>query len=1077
MPQTKIRKRQIQLEGSDGLHSEYLRRTVDDATDYKLTVAQGKPPNDPGLDLTGHRIVNVADAQLDTDAPNWGQVRALVAQGDYRGEIQGYVVVRGGATKYVQDANGDGVNEETSTPQITGLYLYISNANGRVAGDVARWTGSSWICDNTQGTFDSNSPQADPGGELRGALYLMAVAAQPGDILPRHTPDTGEWTSDVYLKWNPSYDVAGSPDVGRWEIWGSATNIPFATKNSPGKVQIGDGIQVSGGVISADPDTTRGISWSGSSPNAKFGLNVLSPMKFTGGALDLARVAPSNTTGDPNAGAGDTGGIGYWGKVGFYLDSANQLAGQLSRHTLNLHYEYGQFNQLSTWWLANLAIVGGGALNLKSTGTISVSSTGAITFGGTLFIWYRGGKLQGGAVTVIQIPGGTTPALSNGDVLVWRPSSVPNYSYNNSSTYPQSLSLNSGNFVVLTGAVTSATTSYENATDIPIAVRLNDFIYFLDGTVVPVGRSISRLGRIDWMLIENAPPSFPPSSHTHPATDVTFTNSDTWNFCASPSTIDGAVRELLRLQRRRAAPQTFLRCTGQYLNIELLDSSGNPVAMEKRIRGIGIVFRRSRRTHGAEPLNSTSYLLGDPTGGVNRKIIDFGGGDHISTTSASTSLGVRLHTERGIAVSYDGFRAAYFAHSDNEWHTAILTFNPPTWGAAPSITFYPHGQGAPDPGLPIDIARIFLLTDAPAGCIDALSEGMVSLEHVELPIYAITNEGRNANFSETTTDWAPGDSGTNIAIVSGELRITEPSSGAPGTAGLARLASTYLQVRPAKRYCLRLKARASTNASLTLELTSSDYSTVYASVSLNLTTSNATFSTYIETPDVAMAQSQNPTFALRFRRTSGNYSGVQYFIDDIEFYQAGVYADFKGDGIDEERWWSSVRIAGTNTAETSGYYFRITVLPQPAHVILPPARLTTFNVQRRSNADHVAVFSQNNDFAVQHLQKMSLADLAANLGLRAGYVAVKGITLNSGQYDIPLNPNGLVTTPTSLNNTRPSVTVYINGVALTARAEDDAYELITTGSRITHVRLKYGGIGYPITPDDLIEIKYGIAPS
>jgi hypothetical protein len=48
MPQTKIRKRQIQLEGSDGLHSEYLRRTTDDETEYKLTVASGKSQATPG---------------------------------------------------------------------------------------------------------------------------------------------------------------------------------------------------------------------------------------------------------------------------------------------------------------------------------------------------------------------------------------------------------------------------------------------------------------------------------------------------------------------------------------------------------------------------------------------------------------------------------------------------------------------------------------------------------------------------------------------------------------------------------------------------------------------------------------------------------------------------------------------------------------------------------------------------------------------------------------------------------------------------------------------------------------------
>jgi hypothetical protein len=531
MSQTKIRKRQIQLEGDDGLHSEYLRRTVDDETQYALTVASGKPAGTPGLNLTGHRIVNVAEAVLDSDAPNWGQVRNLVIQGEYRGEIVGYVVVRGSTTKYVQDANGDGNNEETNSPTINGgLYLYLSAANGRQPGDVAKWTGSSWVCNNSQGTFDTMSTDADPGGPLAGALYLLSVAAQPGDILPRHTAATGEWTSDVYLKWNATYDEPGNQNIGRWEIWGSAVNIPFASKTAPGKVQIGNGLAIASGILSADPDTARGLSWSGSSPNQKFGLNILNPFTFTSGALDLKRYGLSSSdTGNVNAGAGDNLGLGYYGKVGFYLNSSGELVGQLRLHTLRLDYELGQFGHNSAWWLQNLALVAGGALNLKTSGVVTIHSNGQINFSTPIYYWYRGAKLQGGGVVVVQIPSGNTPTLGSGDVLVWRFNPAI-YNVGNSSSFPQSVNANSGSWVVLSSGIGATSTSYESPTDLPVAVRQGNLIFFADGTVVPVPSSGSiqiNLGYTHWDLIVGRPSQFTPAPHTHPLVDTFYTNSGT----------------------------------------------------------------------------------------------------------------------------------------------------------------------------------------------------------------------------------------------------------------------------------------------------------------------------------------------------------------------------------------------------------------------------------------------------------------------------------------------------------------------------------------------------------------------
>lgn len=1083
MPTTKIRKRQIQLDGDDGLHSEYLRRTIDDATDYALSVAGGKPAGEPGLNLTGHRIINVAEAVLDTDAPNWGQVRNLVIQGEYRGEIVGYVVVRGSSTKYVQDANGDGNNEETDAPAITGgLYLYLSATNGRQPGDVAKWTGSSWLCDNSQGTFDTTSSAADPGGPLAGALYLLTVAAQPGDILPRHTADTGEWTSDVYLKWNASYDVAGNQNIGRWEIWGSAVNIPFASKTAPGKVQIGDGLQIAGGVLYADPDTSRGLSWSGTSPNQQFGLNILDPFKFTSGALDLKRYGldPADT-GSPTAGAGDSGGLGYYGKVGFYLNTnTGELVGQLRLHTLRLDYELGQFGHNSVWWLQNLALVAGGALNLKTRGTVTVYSDGQISFAQPIFYWYRGARLQGGSVVVAQIPAGTTPALNDGQVLVWR-FTPPTYNVGSSSSFPQSVIASSGSWQVLSSGIGLSYTAYESPTDLPVAVRVGNLIFFADGTVVPVpssGNIQIYLGYTHWDLIAGKPSQFEPAPHTHPLVQTFYTNSGTrpdgyavrYVLLGAGVSPKGqrAVEELLRLIRRfKVEPQTYYRfIRGQTIVIRRgLPSGATTPGFERQIRGVLIVFR-------APSGGNNGYLLGNGTD-LNSSIITFGGGTtSVVKTGSATGLGtVKLLTERGIEYMYDGFKAEYFdvgantngdgVSSDEEWHVALLYWDGAiTWGTNEQVEIYPHGAGAPGSTVqPIDIARIALLTDT--GDLVNLLEEEAKWGAVEEPVHAIRDAASDSVFTNTITHWQAVDSGVTVTRDSGEqaLKIVEPGSGTP-TAGLAQLQDSgdppgsVLQILSGKRYRLTFRAKSSvSNAQLKVQLVyGSGTGTVYWEQTITLGTSYNTFSFYVYTVP--------SNLRIRFARASGNYSGRQYWIDDIYLYQCGTYVDLRPDGITETYWYSSNQHVAAYAATP----------PEPAIVVHANARLVAANLERRTATDHVVVFSRNEDEPVQHLQKLSLSVLQQLLNIKQASVSVTGINLTSGSYDISLSVNGAVLDP---GNSRTSFNVYINGVRLTQDDSVNAYEILTNASgQAVAVRLNAAGIGYPILPDDRIDIVY-----
>jgi hypothetical protein len=1080
MSMTKIRKRQIQLEGDDGLHSEYLRRTVDEETRYALTVASGKPAGTLGLDLTGHRIVNVAEAVQDTDAPNWGQVRNLVIQGEYRGEIVGYVVVRGSTTKYVQDVDGDGNNEETDAPAITGgLYLYLSAVNGRQPGDVAKWTGSSWLCDNSQGTFDTTSSAADPGGPLAGALYLLTVAAQLGDILPHHTPDTGEWTSDVYLKWNASYDVAGNQNIGRWEIWGSAVNIPFASKTAPGKVKIGDGLRIDGGVLYADPDTSRGLSWSGTSPNQQFGLNILDPFKFTSGALDIKRYGldPADT-GNVNAGAGDNLGLGYYGKVGFYLNSDGELVGQLRLHTLRLDYELGQLGHHSVWWLQNLALVAGGALNFKTSGRVTVHSNGQINFEQPIFYWYRGAKLQGGTVVVAQIPAGTTPALSAGEVLVWR-FTPPTYNVGSPSSFPQSVVANSGSWVVLSSGIGSTHTAYESPTDLPVAVRQGNLIFFADGTVVPVPNSGSiqiNLGYTHWDLIAGKPAQFEPAPHTHRLVETFYTNSGTrpdgftvryvlLGAGASPKG-QRAVEELLRLIRRfKVEPQTYYRfIRGQTITIRRgLPSNATTPNFERQIRGVLIVFRAP---HGG----NNGYLLGNGTD-LNSAVITFGGGtSSVIRTSGASNLGtVKLLTERGIEYTYDGFKAEYFdvgantggdgVSSDEEWHVALLYWDGSiTWGVDEQVEIYPHGAGAPTSTIqPIDIARIALLTDT--GDLVNLLEDEAKWGAVEEPVHAIRDAASDSVFSNTTTNWQAVDSGVTVTRDSDEqaLKIVEPGSGTP-TAGLAQLQDSgdpprsVLQILPGKRYRLTFRAKSSvSNAQLKVQLVYGT-NTVYWEQTITLGTSYNTFNFYVYTVPSGLR--------IRFACASDSYSGRQYWIDDIYLYQCGAYVDLRPDGITETYWYSSNQYVAAYAATPS----------EPAIVVHANARLVAANLERRTATDHVVVFSRNEDEPVQHLQKLSLSVLQQLLNVKQASGSVTGVNLTSGSYDIALTDVGAVLDP---GNPRTSFNVYINGVRLTQDDSVNAYEIVTNASgQATAVRLNAAGIGYPILPEDRIDIVY-----
>lgn len=265
------------------LRSYFLRKDAADSTAYKLTTN--------GLDVSGAEITNVGAATADTSAPNLGQVKQLLADGDYRGMIHGYVKVVSTTPTFHLD-NGSGTTTGSTTATANKLYLVLEDMTiasvAYQANDVIWYNGSSFVCDNTLGTFDASSAAADTGGALATCLYNIKINGLSGHELPNYPTGTGIFTDGTYIKWNAEYDSSADNNSGRWSFFGSEGNVPIATKSTLGKVQAGDGVAISSGVIFAAIETTRGLSWAGTTPNKTYGLNVVASIfEFISGALSI----------------------------------------------------------------------------------------------------------------------------------------------------------------------------------------------------------------------------------------------------------------------------------------------------------------------------------------------------------------------------------------------------------------------------------------------------------------------------------------------------------------------------------------------------------------------------------------------------------------------------------------------------------------------------------------------------------------------------------------------------------------------------------------------------------------------
>lgn len=247
----------------------FLRKDQPDTSAGKITA--------PGFDALMQRITSVADAVDPQDAVTLAQLQAATQGKRIRGNIDGYVRVVSTVPYFYDDRNGDGNTVGYTTPQNQYRYVLLEdvtlNSTVYKANSVILNLSGSYVCDNTYNTFNSESAEANPGGDLEDTLYTIKCNALTGHILPNNR-DHSEWVDGVYIAWNANYDTTGDNNIGRWEIWGSEGSVPQATKDSPGIVQLGDGLTIVGYIISAAIDTMRGMSFSGTSPNKRFGLNI-----------------------------------------------------------------------------------------------------------------------------------------------------------------------------------------------------------------------------------------------------------------------------------------------------------------------------------------------------------------------------------------------------------------------------------------------------------------------------------------------------------------------------------------------------------------------------------------------------------------------------------------------------------------------------------------------------------------------------------------------------------------------------------------------------------------------------------
>lgn len=242
------------------------------------------------IDLGSQKIVNLANGENPNDAVNFSQLESVAQSGGVRGSIIGAIKNVSGSPKFYYKDSGATTENAAA---IAGLYITLEEVVLDTVtypiNSVLKYGSGVWFLDSTNatlGTFDSSAAYADVGGMLaQSARYQLLFDAYAGHSLPNS--DVSGWGDGDRIDWNAAYDTSGDNNVGRW-VHSQSEALPDATNAIKGKAKTGAGIQNLTGEIAANIDTARGLSWSDSTTNKPFGLNIITDFfEFVGGALNL----------------------------------------------------------------------------------------------------------------------------------------------------------------------------------------------------------------------------------------------------------------------------------------------------------------------------------------------------------------------------------------------------------------------------------------------------------------------------------------------------------------------------------------------------------------------------------------------------------------------------------------------------------------------------------------------------------------------------------------------------------------------------------------------------------------------
>ena len=493
----------------------FLRKDQDDTSSGKIT-AEG------GFDAGGQKITSVADAVEDDDVPSFAQLKTYSRSTKFGGQIHGYIKVVSTVVKFFWDNDADNLAEENSSPADNSLYVVIESTGVTIGGTLypantilLHTTGSTYIADNSQNSFDPLSTDADPDGTLDGVTYQMSIGSLTGDYLPFNS---SEWPKDSIIHWNGDYDSTPDDDIGRWEISSQAGTI-LSTKDIVGSNKAGRGIAVpSAGTYEAEPDTLRGMSWSdnpaypGQSNRQRFGMSV-DPEYFYFAESSGALKFRFRDSGKIHLASGDIAQPGLFADI-----IANSL----------------EWDDLDFDLQSLIKNIDRKHIIPSSSGSISWdSATNTLTWTGD--ITFRV-KIAGDTVETVLSAGSKTMATSGEGLFIPFGATTTASGATLSTTYPPDKLL--------------------------VCFRSGTSIVFCDSSVIPTGVTGFKLGGADWSLISSKPSTFPASSHTHDDlyprwVDEDYTDSDdisSLDFSNSPTQVSIKRRSISSLQPVLVSP-------------------------------------------------------------------------------------------------------------------------------------------------------------------------------------------------------------------------------------------------------------------------------------------------------------------------------------------------------------------------------------------------------------------------------------------------------------------------------------------------------------------------------------------